>query len=63
MMVVDLQGIVTKSKNGEIRVIMTDPAIHCLDPTRFGNTNLSSRGMAKFLKRHKCNKFCEALEL
>jgi len=64
LMVVDLQGIITKDKNGvDRRVTLTDPAIHCVDSTRYGLTNLSTKGMDAFLERHICNKSCKALGL
>lgn len=61
-MVVDLQGILNRSDD-EISLLLTDPAIHCLDPTRFGPMNLGKDGMKAFLKTHKCNKYCKVLKL
>uniref|UniRef100_A0A914PV31 Alpha-type protein kinase domain-containing protein n=1 Tax=Panagrolaimus davidi TaxID=227884 RepID=A0A914PV31_9BILA len=63
LMVVDLQGIITKTPEGYCTAILTDPAIHCVDETRFGRMNLGKEGMNIFFKRHECNKFCEALKL
>jgi hypothetical protein len=63
LMVVDLQGVITKDKSGVDHLILTDPAIHCIDSTRFGTTNLSKKGMEVFLKRHVCNSVCKALGL
>jgi len=62
-MIVDLQGIVIKGKKEEDRIILTDPAIHSIDPTRFGHTNLASKGMKAFLDCHNCNKFCKMFGL
>uniref|UniRef100_A0AC35FT87 Alpha-type protein kinase domain-containing protein n=1 Tax=Panagrolaimus sp. PS1159 TaxID=55785 RepID=A0AC35FT87_9BILA len=63
LMVVDLQGIITKSPEGHYTAVLTDPAIHCIDETRFGRMNLGKEGMNIFFKRHECNKFCQALKL
>lgn len=39
-MVVDLEGIVSRiEKTGQIGVLLTDPAIHCRDETRYGRMN------------------------
>ena len=63
-MVVDLEGIVTENRADKKKmVLLTDPAIHCEDITRFTPLNLGENGMNCFLKSHKCNKFCEALRL
>ncbi|CAG8757041.1 11727_t:CDS:1, partial [Cetraspora pellucida] len=36
--------------------LLTDPAIHCVDLLRFGNTNLGKSGIQKcFLANHRCN--------
>jgi len=58
MMITDIQGV----QNGD-SILLTDPAIHCLDVLRFSDTNLSKAGMVKFFKRHKCNTICEKLGL
>ena len=55
MMVVDCQGVYFKTNNG---FILTDPAVHCEDPTLFGGTNLCKHGMERFLKTHVCNQYC-----
>ena len=39
MVVVDCQGVFNKSKNA---FLLTDPALHCKDVTRFGGTNVSN---------------------
>ncbi|KAI6185083.1 hypothetical protein M3Y97_00666700 [Aphelenchoides bicaudatus] len=62
LMVVDLQGIVQKDAN-KTKIVLTDPAIHCIDSTRYGAMNLGRKGMDKFLERHKCNVYCEGLKL
>ena len=38
MIVVDCQGVYTKATNS---FMLTDPALHCKDVTRFGGTNVS----------------------
>ncbi|CAI4220892.1 unnamed protein product [Auanema sp. JU1783] len=63
LMVVDLQGIVTTDEKGQKKVILTDPAIHCVDNTRFGPMNHGAGGMRNFFKRHICNSFCKSLGL
>ena len=62
-MVVDLQGIITKIEDEERTAILTDPAIHSVDKTRFGRMNLGKEGMEIFFKRHHCNRYCTALNL
>ncbi|KAI1701993.1 alpha-kinase family domain-containing protein [Ditylenchus destructor] len=63
LMVVDLQGIISTDESGRTTLELTDPAIHCTDVLRFGRTNLGEEGMKIFFARHKCNKFCQAMEL
>jgi vacuole morphology and inheritance protein 14 len=53
-MIVDLQGAGN---------ILTDPQIHCLDRTRFGQGNLGYLGMLMFFNTHQCNKHCKSLGL
>ncbi|KAK1778531.1 hypothetical protein QBC45DRAFT_161289 [Copromyces sp. CBS 386.78] len=55
-LVCDLQGV------GEM---MTDPAIHTLDPERFklSGTNLGSEGFLLFFAFHECNLLCHKLGL
>ena len=63
LMVVDLQGIITRSETGGRTVLLTDPAIHCKDLTRYGQMNLGEDGMANFFSRHACNNFCRLFSL
>ena len=63
LMVVDLQGIISKGPNGEQAIELTDPAIHCTDLARFGDTNMGEEGMQMFFSRHKCNEVCKQLGL
>jgi len=58
LMVTDIQGI----RVGD-RFILSDPAIHCTDASRFGNTNLGEDGFSQRFSTHKCNKICKALGL
>ncbi|WAO84773.1 Hypothetical protein NCS54_00199700 [Fusarium falciforme] len=55
-LVCDLQGV------GHV---LTDPAIHTLDPERFklADTNLGKDGFKFFFATHACNEICEKLEL
>ncbi|CAG8491344.1 5442_t:CDS:2 [Racocetra persica] len=44
--------------------LLTDPAIHCIDPLRFGKTNLGRNGINRcFLDSHGCNDVCRQLRL
>jgi hypothetical protein len=51
-MVVDIQGV---RDVGET-FTLTDPAIHCIDASRFGGTNLGMIGLFMRFRSHKCNK-------
>src|SRR5437667_3680730 len=55
-LVCDLQGV------GHV---LTDPAIHTLDPRRFklADTNLNKEGFKFFFSRHVCNSICRELRL
>ncbi len=55
-MVVDLQGVGN---------LLTDPAIHTLDPARFNlnDLNCSSDSFKCFFARHECNSVCRQLGL
>ena len=58
LMVVDLQG----QKISDNMVLLTDPAIHCIDCIRFNSgTNLGEKGFEQFFETHECNKFCKEL--
>lgn len=60
IMVVDCQG----GYNQLNRCFMlTDPAIHFVDVTHFGGTNMGRPGMVKFFETHQCNEYCQALRL
>ncbi len=64
LVVCDLQGVL----NGEGRFQkfqLTDPAICSLNEGRhrYGNTDLGSKGIGKWCRRHRCNNVCEALGL
>jgi len=60
MLVVDCQGTFNAASNS---YLLTDPAIHCGDYTRFGGTNLGHEGIKKFFKTHECNKYCRQMSL
>ena len=51
LVVVDIQGVGNT---------MTDPAVQSLEEV-FGTTDLGRYGIYKFLKSHRCNKYCEML--
>ncbi|KAI6233410.1 Efk-1 [Aphelenchoides fujianensis] len=65
LMIVDLQGTIKASATagGLPTVLLTDPAIHSPDRTRFGSMNHSKAGMCYFFETHVCNEFCAALKL
>ncbi|CAG8516570.1 3105_t:CDS:1 [Ambispora gerdemannii] len=57
LVVYDLQGTELSDQ-----FLLTDPAIHCTDPLRFGRTNLGKKGIDEcFLANHKCNDVCQKL--
>ncbi|CAG8534725.1 7126_t:CDS:1 [Paraglomus occultum] len=59
LVVYDLQGMELSDE-----FLLTDPAIHCIDPLRFGKTNLGVKGISNcFLANHKCNDICKKLGL
>ncbi|KAF0490691.1 kinase-like protein [Gigaspora margarita] len=59
LVVSDLQGIEFHDQ-----FLLTDPAIHCIDPLRFGKTNLGRDGINRcFLANHRCNDVCRKLGL
>jgi hypothetical protein len=60
MIVVDCQGVYDRATN---TFLLTDPALHCKDRIRFGNTNLHKVGFKRFFKSHRCNGCCRALGL
>ena len=63
LMVVDLEGIVSKRDDGKTETLLTDPAIHCKNPTRFGRLNLGEKGMQLFFDSHECKQYCKLLQL
>jgi len=62
LMVVDIQGIKNNSVS-EYAYTLTDPAIHCIEAGRFGNTNLDVSGIKEFFRNHQCNEVCKDLGL
>jgi len=59
LIVVDVQGI----KSNESTFVLTDPGIHCVNETRYGDTNFSDAGFNMFFETHRCNQLCKALRL
>ena len=64
LMVVDFQGV-REETSGEVRYVLTDPAIHSrMEPDRrFGTTDWGDKGMHSFFQSHYCNEICKALGL
>lgn len=60
LMVVDCQGVYEEATR---TFLLTDPALHCRDVTRFGGTNQGKPGMRRFFKTHTCNAYCRAMRL
>jgi hypothetical protein len=60
LVVVDCQGVFNHATNA---FLLTDPAIHCMDPVRYGNTNLHKVGIRRFFLSHRCNGCCRELGL
>lgn len=64
LLVCDLQGVNAVGADAEPTLLLTDPAIHCIDDVpRFGVTNLRKHGMEGFFRSHVCNDICRALGL
>ncbi|KAI6204674.1 hypothetical protein M3Y94_00703700 [Aphelenchoides besseyi] len=63
LMIVDLQGTLKPNPSGRPTTLLTDPAIHSEDRTRFGATNHGHKGMKEYFTKHKCNRFCKGLKL
>jgi hypothetical protein len=62
LMVTDLQGVVPRDVRYADTLLLTDPAIHCVE-ARFGETNLMQDGFVMFFERHECNDICRAAKL
>lgn len=60
IMVVDCQGAFDTDRK---TFVLSDPAIHCQNPLRFGLTNLADSGFKKFYATHYCNDLCRELHL
>eukprot|EP01040_Poterioochromonas_malhamensis_P002113 gene2113-2254_t len=60
MIVVDCQGGYNRSTD---TFNLSDPAVHHVDATHFGSTNLGQVGINKFFSNHVCNSVCAAMGL
>ncbi|KAJ1481695.1 kinase-like domain-containing protein, partial [Baffinella frigidus] len=54
LLICDIQGVAD---------MYTDPQIHSIDGTGYGQGNLGMRGVSKFLDAHTCNSICRFLKL
>ena len=63
LLVCDLQGVPATDDKGRKTLLLTDPAIHCKVPVRFGTTNMGKHGFEEFFAKHKCNRYCTMLKL
>ncbi len=63
LMVVDLQGVLISGfvEKYEKTFLLTDPSIHCIDPTRFKPMNFREKGFQSFFNGHECNSICKLL--
>jgi len=46
-----------------VHFCLTDPAIHCKDLMKYGNTNLGVPGINMFFETHICNAICKTMKL
>jgi hypothetical protein len=60
LMIVDCQGGYNVKTNS---FLLTDPAVHFVDVSHFGGTNMGKAGMKKFFESHHCNHYCNTLKL
>lgn len=71
LMVVDLQGVFTRNKDGTRVYELTDPVIHKRKTNRnramrkwsFGRTDRGEKGMKAFFETHQCTDACKLLGL
>lgn len=69
LMVVDLQGVLTKNNDGTKVYQLTDPVIHkhrkrnTFKNWNFGRTDRGEKGMRAFFESHVCNDACRMLNL
>ena len=71
LMVVDLQGVFTRKRDGTKEYELTDPVIHKRRKSRnqtmkklsFGRTDRGEKGMKAFFETHKCTDACKLLGL
>ena len=67
-LVIDLQGVYEKKRDGTQKYVLTDPAIHKKKRTRrkrynFGRTDMGKKGMRAFFETHECTDACRLLGL
>ena len=65
LMIVDVEGVATRDEDegSNSAILLYNPAIHCLNLTRYGHLNHGIEGMKRFFERHECNYVCAALRL
>lgn len=65
LLVVDLQGVPATTQDGQHKLYLTDPQVHCRygNYESFGEGDLKAEGVKKFFQTHSCNGICKKLNL
>jgi len=60
LIVFDLRTIGLPQENS---YLLTEPIVFSTDQSRYGSSNLGESGINQFMGKHKCNEYCEYLNL